>query len=475
MVDPAQSQETRRRTLVRMGTFAGLGSVAGLGFEPGRIWAETRLKPRAKSVVILFAGGGPSQLETWDMRPDAPSVVRGAFKPINTDVPGISICEHLPKLAQMAKHYSIYKTLSHEDIEHGSACYLALTGHYHSRKTSNPDPRSDDRPAVSCLARKLKPEKVGPFGAFHLNGPLLTPITPGPGQYPGVLGPAYGAIGLGDPRLDPATLLGLKHRIELPKLRIDGRRILQNQLENMAHATEAALDQAESHAMRDIVLDQGYRLLEQPNLRIAFDLTRENKKVHDRYGRHRMGQACLLAKRLVEANTPWVTVFLNQSIRGQDLDPTDGDACGWDTHNDLFEAMETMLLPRLDQAMSALLTDLSESGRLQDTLVICMGEFGRSPLVAYEKRFVGNTPGRKHWAATYPMVVAGAGTQPGRIIGATDRHAAYPMTEPAGPWDVAVTCLEALGIPANGSVIDREGRLLTLPDGRLIEKLWTGT
>ncbi len=475
MVDRVPFQEKRRRTLLRLGALAGLGTVSGLGWEPGRIWAGTRIKPRAKSVVILFAGGGPSQLETWDMRPDAPSMVRGAFKPINTVVPGINICEHLPKLAQLAQHYSIYKTLSHEDLEHGSSCYLALTGHYHPRKTSNPDPRGDDRPAASCLAKKLKPETVGPFGAFHLNGPLLTPLTPGPGQYPGVLGPAYGAIGLGDPRLDPATLLGLKNRIELPKLRIDGRRILQTQLENMAHSAETALGTGEPFALRDLNLDQGYRLLEQPNLRMAFDLTRESQKVHDRYGRHRMGQACLLAKRLVEANTPWVTVFLNQSIRGQDIEPTDGDACGWDTHNDLFEAMETMLLPRLDQAMSALLTDLKESGRLQDTLVICMGEFGRSPLVAYEKRFVGNTPGRKHWAATYPMVVAGAGTQAGRIIGATDRHAAYPMTEPAGPWDVAITCLEALGIPAEGSVIDREGRLLTLPDGRMMEKLWTGT
>ncbi len=475
MVDRVPFQEKRRRTLLRLGALAGLGTVSGLGWEPVRIWAGTRIKPRAKSVVILFAGGGPSQLETWDMRPDAPSMVRGAFKPINTVVPGINICEHLPKLAQLAQHYSIYKTLSHEDLEHGSSCYLALTGHYHPRKTSNPDPRGDDRPAASCLAKKLKPETVGPFGAFHLNGPLLTPLTPGPGQYPGVLGPAYGAIGLGDPRLDPATLLGLKNRIELPKLRIDGRRILQTQLENMAHSAETALGTGEPFALRDLNLDQGYRLLEQPNLRMAFDLTRESQKVHDRYGRHRMGQACLLAKRLVEANTPWVTVFLNQSIRGQDIEPTDGDACGWDTHNDLFEAMETMLLPRLDQAMSALLTDLKESGRLQDTLVICMGEFGRSPLVAYEKRFVGNTPGRKHWAATYPMVVAGAGTQAGRIIGATDRHAAYPMTEPAGPWDVAITCLEALGIPAEGSVIDREGRLLTLPDGRMMEKLWTGT
>ena len=469
-------QATRREAMARLSALSALGGMAGMGLEPGRIWAASpggpRVKARAKSVVILFAGGGPSQLETWDMRPDAPSAVRGAFKPIATDVPGIRICEHMPRLAQMAKHYSIYKTLSHVDLEHGSACYLALTGHYHPQKTSNPDPRSMDRPAIGCLARKLAPELVGPFGAFHLNGPILMPITPGAGQYPGVLGPAYSAIGLGDPRLDPATALGLKDRTELPKIRIDGRRVLQSQLESALQSTDAAMSLSEDRLGRDVMLEQGYRLLEQPRLRQAFDLSREKGEVHDRYGRHRTGQACLLARRLVEAGTPWITVFLNQSIRGQDIAPADGDACGWDTHNDLFESMETVLLPRLDQAMSALLGDLQESGRLQDTLVICMGEFGRAPLVALEKRFVGTTPGRKHWSATYPMVVAGAGTQPGRIIGATDRHAAYPMTDPAGPWDVAVTCLEALGIATNGSVIDREGRLLTLPEGRVIEKLW---
>lgn len=450
----------------------GIGALAGLGILPREIWSQADLKPRAKTVLILFAGGGPSQLETWDMRPEAPSVVRGAFRPINTTVAGIRICEHMPRLAKLAHQYSIYKTLSHQDLEHGSSCYLALTGHYHPRKTSNPDPVGTDRPAVSCLARKLAPERVGPFGAFHLNGPLLMPITPGPGQYPGVLGPAYGAIGIGDSRNDPARALGLQVRHDLPQVRIDGREILRKQLENQTRQIESVRE-SDSELAHRFGVDQAYRLLDRPELRRAFELNLEKPEVQEAYGRHRMGRACLLARRLVEVGIPWITVFLNQSIRGQDVAPDDGDSCGWDTHNDLFESMENVLLPRLDQSVSALLTDLIQSGRIEDTLVICMGEFGRSPLVAYEKRFVGSTPGRKHWAGTYPMVVAGAGTRKGAIIGETDRHAAYPVTDPAGPWDVAITCLEALGVPTGEPVTDREGRLLTLPEGKTISRLWS--
>ncbi len=455
----------------RRGLLGRLGALAGLGILPDECWSSAAAKARAKSVVVLFAGGGPSQLETWDMRPEAPSAVRGAFQPIATTVPGMRICEHLPKLAKLAHHYSIYKTLSHQDLEHGSSCYLALTGHYHPRKTSNPDPAGTDRPSIDCLARKLAPQSIGHFGAFHLNGPLLTPFTPGPGQYPGVLGPAFGAVGLGDPRIEPAKALGIQVRHELPQVRIDGREILRRQLEHQVRTLEAAHlnDQELAHGYN---IERAYRLLDRPELRRAFELNREKPAVHEAYGRHRMGQACLLARNLVHAGVPWITVFLNQSIRGQDLEPDDGDACGWDTHNDQFESLQNYLLPRLDQAMSALLSDLIQSGRIEDTLVLCFGEFGRAPLVAYEKRFVGNTPGRKHWAATYPMVVAGAGTRKGAIIGETDRHAAYPLSEPAGPWDVAITCLEALGIPTDQPVTDREGRLLTLPEGKTIAKLW---
>src|SRR5262249_42822265 len=151
------------------------------------------------------------------------------------------------------------------------------------------------------------------------------------------------------------------------------------------------------------------------------------------------GQACLLARRLVEAGVPWVTVMLNHTIRGQDKEPDQTDMYGWDTHNDIFPAMRTHLLPRFDQCFSALLEDLHQRGLLDQTLVVCMGEFGRAPLVALEPGFAGGSPGRKHWAGVYTIVMAGAGVAQGGTVGASDRLGAHPQTAPIGPGDIAAT------------------------------------
>src|SRR5208283_5264439 len=186
--------------------------------------------------------------------------------------------------------------------------------------------------------------------------------------------------------------------------------------------------------------------LDAPRCRQAFDLSQEPEAVRDRYGRHRSGQACLLGRRLVEAGLPWVTVLWNHNIRGQDKEPHETDLYGWDTHNDIFDALKDHLLPRFDLSFSTLLEDMEERGLLDQTLVVCMGEFGRAPRVALERGFAGSTPGRKHWAAVYSIVMAGAGVAPGGVVGASDRQAAYPQSSPFGPWDVAATMFHALGI-----------------------------
>jgi hypothetical protein len=215
-------------------------------------------------------------------------------------------------------------------------------------------------------------------------------------------------------------------------------------------------------------------LLAAPQVRRAFDLGQEPAALRDRYGRHRTGQACLLARRLVEAGVPFVTVVLCLSNRGQDKAPGRTDAYGWDTHNDIFEALEHHLLPRFDQTFATLLQDLKQRGLLDSTLVVCMGEFGRAPLVALERTFAGKSPGRKHWAGAYSIVVAGADVTRGGIVGASDRHGAHVQGTPLGPGDVAATMFHALGIDPSGHYTDPTSRPFPVATGKPITDLYRG-
>jgi hypothetical protein len=196
--------------------------------------------------------------------------------------------------------------------------------------------------------------------------------------------------------------------------------------------------------------------------------------VRDRYGRHRSGQGLLLARRLVEAGVPYINVIWNHTNRGQDKDPDDTNVYGWDTHNDIFDALQNRLLPRFDESFSALIEDLDQRGLLSETLVVCMGEFGRAPRVALEPKFAGATPGRKHWASVYSIVMAGAGVQRGAVVGASDRMGAEPITERYGPWDAAATMFHALGIDPRGHYTDTLGRPWAITGGKPIEAVYGG-
>jgi hypothetical protein len=224
-------------------------------------------------------------------------------------------------------------------------------------------------------------------------------------------------------------------------------------------------------ATADPLSRKAFELVNAPRVQAAFDLGREPEKLRDRYGRHRSGQACLMARRLVEAGVPWVTVFFNHGIRGQDEHPEETDEYGWDTHNDIFDSMKTHLLPRFDHSVSCFLEDLHARGLLATTLVVIMGEFGRAPLVALEKNFAGTSPGRKHWGACYSVVLAGAGVTPG-VYGASDRVAAYPQAEPTGPGDLAATMFHALGIAADAHYTDATDRPYRAVTGTPVTKLF---
>ncbi|MBI1917614.1 MAG: DUF1501 domain-containing protein [Planctomycetes bacterium] len=454
-----------RREWLRLG---GLGLAA----SPAAATSASKASGfgRAKSVLLLYASGGQSQIDTWDMKPDAPEEIRGAFRPIATSVPGIRVCEHMPKLARLAHLYTIVRSLAHDDLDHGSATYLALTGQFHPQKTSNPPPRPTDFPTYGAVLHRVRPSRRWPYSAVYVNGPALVPEVPGPGQFGGFLGRAYDPLWIGDASEALVPFAGLDTRHDLSAGRLAGRRSLLQSVERARRHLEdnpALVEMSASYR-------HAYDLLAAPHVRQAFDLGQEPAALRDRYGRHRTGQACLLARRLVEAGVPFVTVVWCLSNRGQDKAPGQTDAYGWDTHNDIFESLQHHLLPRFDQTFATLLMDLKQRGLLESTLVVCMGEFGRAPLVALERTFAGTSPGRKHWAGAYSIVVAGAGVACGGLVGASDRHGAYVKGPSLGPGDVAATMFHALGVDPSGHYTDPTGRPFPLATGNPIADLYKG-
>lgn len=422
------------------------------------------IEGRAKSVILVFANGGQSQLDMWDPKPAAPLDVRGAFKTISTSVAGVHFCEHMPRIAKVADRLTVVRSMSHEDLDHGSAVYLTLTGHYHVRRTSNPAPSVTDFPTYGAVLRRVTPHEKFVYDAVHLNGPVLVPTNLSPGQNGGFLGRTCEPLVIGDVRHTAGAIPGLAPQNDWPTMRLRQRLSLKRSLDSFARELER------SATARDLdgLYAQAINMLSSQATREAFRLEAEPDDVRERYGRDRSGQALLLARRLVEAGVPFVNVIWNHSNRGQDLDPTDTDVFGWDTHNDIFDSLRERLLPRFDRSFSALIEDLDDRGLLDSTLVICLGEFGRAPRVALEPKFAGATPGRKHWATVYSIAMAGAGVPRGGVLGASDRMGAEPVTERYGPWDVAATMFAALGVDPSGHYLDVQSRAFPVTSGRPI-------
>lgn len=461
-----------RREWLRLGGLAGLGLAAGPTAARARPTAR-RGGPgfgRAKSVILVYANGGQSQLEMWDPKPDAPLEIRGEFRAIATAVPGTFVGEHTPRLARLADRYTIVRSVSHDDLDHGSATYQALTGRAHRQKSSNPPPRPTDFPTLGAVLKRVRPASRFPYTAVHLNGPCLEPVYVGPGQDGGLLGREYEPLVLGDVTEGSSAIPSLDLPPDLPAVRLGSRRSLLESIDDSRQAWQGDRTLTEmSYLYR-----QAYELLGSRGLREAFDLSAEPADLRDRYGRYRSGQACLLARRLVEAGVPLITVFFNQSNRGQDYTPDVTDAYGWDTHNDIFEALRTRLLPRFDQSFATLLEDLDRRGLFEDTLVVCMGEFGRAPRLTLEPKLAGQSPGRKHWANVYSVVLAGAGVSRGAVFGESDRIAGHPRTDRVGPADVVATILAALGVDPSLEYTDPLDRPFPLTVGRPITGLYRG-
>jgi hypothetical protein len=420
--------------------------------------AEAATFGRAKACILLFMWGGPAQQETWDLKPDAPEQVRGEFRPIATSVPGLSISEHFPALAPRARHLAVIRSVHHSDVNHTTATHELLTGRPSPR--GDAAPLSEDWPHFGAILSRLNAGRertaLPPFVQMRPTVPNGAPrfVESSHGQGAGWLGPALDPLTLDD---DP-NRAGAPSEAALGTLclpdglgpgRFDDRRKLLATVDSQLRG----LERAAQVAARDAHFARACDLLTDRRAREAFDLDREDPRIRDRYGRHPHGQTVLLARRLVEAGVPIVTVFW----------PNDGItnvSVYWDTHNRNFIDLKTRLMPPADQAFSALLDDLDARGLIDSTLVVWTGEFGRTPRVG--QAVVGGAgagrDGRDHWPHCFSSVLAGAGIKGGTVFGASDRWAAYPAVDPVTPADVAATVYHLLGVDPARELVDLLGR-----------------
>ena len=443
---------------------AGALGLFGLGLPQllaGRAQAGAPRR-RARACIVLFMWGGPAQQDTWDMKPAAPAEYRGEFRPIRTSVPGLQICEHMPRLAERAHQLALVRSMTHDNVDHTSATHLLLTG--------RPDPRqqlSDDWPNYGAIVSMLRrgqgvlPPYVSMMPVVPNGAPRF--VEQSHGQGAGWLGPVYNPMRIdADGSLPDYRVAELALHADLTPLRTGGRQRLLASLEQQQRDLE---QHADVFAMRSHY-DRAFALLATPEVVRAFDLSQEPMAVRRRYGMNVHGQSVLQARRLVEAGVPLVTVFW----------PNDGItnvSVYWDTHNRNFIDLRERLCPITDMAFSALLDDLQDRGMLDDTLIVWTGEMGRTPRVG--QSVVGGAgagrDGRDHWGRVFTSVLAGGGIRGGTVYGSSDRFAAEPATNPTPPADLAATIYHCLGIDPRLEIRDRLGRPVTLCEGQVIEPL----
>lgn len=395
-----------------------------------------------------------SHLDTWDLKPDAPKEVRGPFRPIATNTPGIQISEHLPLLAKQTNHLAIIRSIHHRCTAHGKGMYWNLTGHPPPRPevAVNLPPSRDDWPSLAAMVSQFRKPTRGMPRAVNLPYPLVDNNTLQAGEFAGWLGTAHDPIVIRTPAGKPfggvsrdlgSPVLQLPRGGDTQQLRT--RRSLLQRLER-AHKQNPAKP---FQHFQELALD----MLLNPRVREAFDLNREEPRTRDRYGDHMGGQSVLLARRLVEAGVPIVTVV----CAAGDLNGAKGDH--WDTHANNFNRLKNTMLPTFDRAASALLADLHDRRRLDETLVVMLGDFGRTPKI-------NRNAGRDHYPFCYSVVLAGGGIRGGQVYGSSDRQAAFPHTHACGPNDLHATIFRALNIPLNAQLYDQLNRPHLITDGQ---------
>lgn len=416
---------------------------------------------RAKACILLFMWGGPAHQDTWDLKPEAPAEVRGEFSPIDTVVPGIRICEHFPLMAQRTHHLAIVRSMTHTDVNHTSATHYLLTG-----MPPLPVDLRKDWPHVGAVLSKLG-YGTPPLPPFVSMRPKLENDVPrfveeSHGQFAGWLGPTWDPLTIdADPSRPDFKVGDMAPPEGLGEPRISRRRELLQSLEqtiDVLHDTDPMKVMAGHY-------DRAFEIMQSAVGRSAFDLTQESDTVRDRYGRNPHGQSVLQARRLVERGVPLVTVFWpNDGIKNVSV--------YWDTHSRNFIDHRERLMPASDLAFSALLDDLQDRGMLDETLVIWTGEFGRTPRIGQRNSDAGaGRDGRDHWPNCFTSVLAGGGIRGGQVYGSSDRHAAYPATQPVKPVDLIATVYDLLGVPPHLELTDNTGRPFVICPGTPIRDL----
>ena len=396
---------------------------------------------KAKSVLLLYLQGSPSHIDTWDPKPDAPEGIRGEFMPISTSVTGTRLTEVLPGLARRAHLFTLIRSLGVKPqglANHGASIYMLMTGagplNFSATGLSVP-PSRQDLPSVGAVASRFKPVEPGKLGFVSVCAPIQEGSVTGVGQSAGILGAAFDPFQMYQ---DPQRALNVTSLILPPDMTL-GRMKARLDLRSV-RSSAASADGFDAH------YDTAFALLGSATTAQAFRLEDESPQVRDRYGRTRWGQSCLLARRLVEAGTRFVQV---NWPAGSDTEPAPGPDGSWDTHRNNFPMLKDWRCPVFDRTASALLEDLDDRGLLETTLVVMVGEFGRSPKIGSPTTNNVGPGGRDHWPSCYTCLVAGGGVRPGQVYGESDRTGAYPQKNPVHPYDLIATLYHALGIDAD--------------------------
>lgn len=424
-----------RRDIIRAGALGVVGGFALSDYFALRASAAAGGSSPCESVILIWQGGGPSHLDTWDPKPDAPGEIRGLFGSVDSGA-GFAISDRLPKLAKQSKLYSVIRSVTTNEGAHERGTHYMLTGF-------TPLP-GFAVPGYGAVASRFR-------GGRSALPPYIA--IPEPLNYGGDAGFLGAALNPFSPSGDPASPSFSVRDLTLPAGMTDeraaGRRSLREAIDHRFKAFEAGSDRIRATGE---FYNRAYSLLSSTEARAAFDLKQEPDGVRAQYGRNRFGQSCLLARRLVETGVRFVTVSMG----------------GWDTHFNGFRSLETNLLPQFDQTVSALLGDLDQRGLLSSTMVVTMGEFGRTPVV-------NKDGGRDHYARVFSMMMAGGGLRGGTAVGSSDPRGMEVASRAVRPEDVAATIYRQLGIDYTQSIESPEGVRITLSrGGRHIQDLTGG-
>ena len=424
---------------------------------PAESASKAAIQPRAKSIVFLFQFGGPSHIDMFDMKPDAPEGIRGPHKPISSVVPGLPVSEHLPEVAKVMDKVTLIRSMHHNMKNHNSASYYALTG--------SAPPLDDIRlrdsielyPAYGSVVDRLAPVADG-MPTFVAYPHVIRDGSITPGQHASFLGKRHDPLLVTeDPNSPDFNLPELSLPANLSLARLDSRRELQKLIDRQSRLLDYS---AEARGL-DAHYEKALSMLQSTRVREAFDLSKEPAELRDKYGRHTYGQSLVLARRLVEAGVRFINVYFSPSIGGQST--SEG---GWDTHGfnntRMYPIIEKRHLPITDQTLPTFLRDLDDRGLLDETLVVWMGEFGRTPKI-------NENISRDHWPQCYTVLLAGGGVKRGFVYGASDKDGAFPARDPVRPDDLAATMYHLLGIDPHTEVYNTADRPLPIAAGEVIK------